>query len=60
MKCGGCETCSLTLFEEHWLWKAVGPRREDVAEYWRKMSCEELHDLYFLPCIMQMLKSRRV
>jgi len=60
MKCGGWETWSLTVLEEHWLWKTVVPRMKDVAEYWRKMPCEELRDLYWSPYIMQMLKSRRV
>jgi hypothetical protein len=37
MKCGFCETGSLTLLEEHWLWNSFRPKREEVAEYWRKM-----------------------
>jgi hypothetical protein len=60
MKCGGCEIWSLKLLEEHWLWNTVGPRREDVAEYWRKMLSEELCDLYCSPYIIKMPKSRRV
>jgi len=56
MKCGGCETWFLTLLEEHWLWNTVGPRREEVAEYWRKMQSEVLRDLYCSPYIMKMLK----
>jgi hypothetical protein len=46
MKCGGCETWSLTLLEEHRLKNTVGLRMEEVAEYWRKMVSEELCDLY--------------
>jgi len=60
MKCGGCETWSLTLLEEHCLWNTVGPKREEVAEYWRRMISEELRNLYCSHYIMKVLKSRRV
>jgi len=60
MKCGGCETWSLTLLEEHWLWNTVGPKREEVAECWRRMISEELRNLYCSHYIMKVLKSRRV
>jgi hypothetical protein len=46
--------------EEHRLRNTDGPRREEVAEYWRKMFSEELCDLYCSPYIMKKLRSRRV
>jgi hypothetical protein len=38
----------------------LGPKREEVTEYWRKPHNEELHDLYFSRNIIRVIKSRRV
>ena len=46
--------------EEHCLWNTVGPKREEVAEYWRRKISEELSNLYCSHYIMKVLKSRRV
>jgi hypothetical protein len=49
----GCETCSLTLREEHRLRvfenrvlrKIFGPKRDEVTGGWRKLHNEELHNV---------------
>jgi hypothetical protein len=63
----GCETWSLTLreeqrlrvFENRALGKKFGPKREEDGS-WRKLPNDELHNLYFLPNIVRMIKSRRM
>jgi hypothetical protein len=64
----GCETWSLTLREEHRLRVfenrvlrgIFGPKRDEVIGGWRKLHNEELHNLYCLPSIIRMVKSRRM
>jgi len=64
----GCETWSLTLreerrlrvFENRVLRKVFGPKRDEVTGKWRKLHNEELNDLYSLPSILQVVKSRRM
>jgi hypothetical protein len=63
----GCETLSLTLREVHRLGvfenrvlRIFGLRRDEVTEEWRKLHNEELHDLYSLPSIIRVVKSRRI
>jgi hypothetical protein len=64
----GCETWSLTLREEHRLrvfenrvlWRIFGPMRDEVMGDWRKLHNEDLHNLYSLPNIIRMIKSRRM
>ena len=64
----GCETWSLTLREEHWLRvfenrvlrRVFGPKRDEVTGEWRKLHNEKLSDLYSLPNIVRVAKSRRV
>ena len=64
----GCETWSLTLREERRLWvfenrvlrKVFGPKRDEVTGEWRKLHNEELNDLYSLPNIVRVVKSRRM
>jgi hypothetical protein len=63
----GCETWSLTLEEEHRLRvfenrvlrKIFGPKMEEDGS-WRKLHSDELHDLYSLPNIVRVIKSRRM
>jgi hypothetical protein len=63
-----CETWSLTLreerrlrvFENRVLRRLFGPRRDEVAGKWRKLHNEELNELYSLPNIVRMVKSRRM
>jgi hypothetical protein len=64
----GCETWSLTLREEHklrvfenrMLRRIFGPKRDEVTGGWRKLHNEELHNLYYAPSIIRMIKSRRM
>ena len=61
----GCETWSLTLREERRLrvfenrvfTRVFGPKRDEVTGEWR-MHNEELNDLYSLPNIVRVVKSR--
>jgi hypothetical protein len=62
----GCETWSLTLREEHRLRvlenrvlrRICGLKWDEVKGEWRKLHNEELHDLYSLPSIIRIIKSR--
>jgi hypothetical protein len=64
----GCETWSLTLREEHKLRvfenrvlsRIFGSRKYEVTVDWRKLHNEELLNLYSLPNIIRMIKSRRM
>jgi len=64
----GCETWSLTMREEHGLRvfenrvlrRVFGPKRDEVTGELRKLHNEELSDLYSLPNIVRVVKSRRM
>jgi len=64
----GCETWSLTLreerklrvFENRVLRRVFGSKRDEVTGEWRKLHNEELSDLYSLPSIVWVVKSRRL
>jgi hypothetical protein len=64
----GCETWSLTLreerrlrvFENRVLRRVFGPKRNEVTGEWRKLHNEELNDLYPLPNIVWVVKSRQM
>ena len=64
----GCETWSLTLreerrlrvFENRVLRRVFGPKRDELTGEWRKLRSEELNDLYSLPNIVRVVKSRRM
>jgi hypothetical protein len=64
----GCEAWSLTLreeyklrvFENRVLRRIFGPKRAEVMGEWRKLHNEELHDLYFSPSIIRIIKSWRM
>ena len=64
----GCETWSLTLreerrlrvFESRVLRRVFGPNRDEVTGEWRKLHNEELRDVYSLPNIVRVVKSRRM
>jgi hypothetical protein len=64
----GCETWSLTVrgdhilrvFENRVLRRIFGPKRDRVTGGWRKLHNEELHNLYSLPSIIRIIKSRRM
>jgi hypothetical protein len=48
------------VFENGVLRRIFGPKRDDVTGEWRKVYNEELHDLYSLPNIIRIMKSRRI
>jgi hypothetical protein len=62
----GCETWSLTVREEHKLRvfenrvlrRIFGSKWDGVTGGWRKLHNEELHNLYSLPSIIRIIKSR--
>jgi hypothetical protein len=62
----GCETWSLTLreecrlgvFENRVLRRIFGPEMDEVTGEWRRLHKQKLHDLYSLPNITRVIKSR--
>jgi hypothetical protein len=40
--------------------RMFGPKRDEVTGGWRKLRNEELHNLYFSPNVIRMIKSRRM
>jgi len=64
----GCKTWSLTLreecrlrgFENRVLRGVFGPKRDEVTGEWRKLHNEELNDLYSVPSIVRVVKSRQM
>jgi len=48
------------VFENRVLRTVFGPRRDEVTGEWRKLHNEELRDLYSLPNIVRVVKSRRM
>jgi hypothetical protein len=48
----------LRVFENRVLRKVFGPKRDEVTGEWRKLHSEELNDLYSLPNIVRVVKSR--
>jgi hypothetical protein len=64
----GCETWALRVREEHKLRvfenrvlrRIFGPKRDGETGGWRKLHNEELHNLYFSPSIIRIIKSRKM
>jgi hypothetical protein len=50
----------LRLFENRVLRRMFGPKREEVARGWSRLHNEGIHNLYTLPDIIRVIKSRRV
>jgi hypothetical protein len=48
------------VFENRVLMRIFGPKRDHVTGDWRKLPNDELHNLYSLPNIIRMIKSRRM
>jgi hypothetical protein len=48
------------VFENRVLRGIFGPKRDEVTGELRKLHNEELHDLYFSPIILRVIKSRRM
>ena len=54
------EESTLRVFENRVLRRVFGPKRDEVTGEWRKSHNEELRDLYSLPNIVRVVKSRRM
>jgi len=50
----------LRVFENRVLRRILGPKRDEVAETWRKLHNEELNDLCCSSVIVRVIKSRRM
>ena len=48
------------MFENRVLRRVFGPKRDEVIGEWRKLHNEELNDLYSLPNVVRVVKSRRM
>jgi hypothetical protein len=48
------------VFENRVLRKIFGPKSDEVTGEWRKLHNDVLHDLYFSPTIVWVMKSRRI
>ena len=48
------------MFENRVQRRILGPKRDEVTEEWRKLHKEEPNDLYSLPNIVRVIKSRRM
>ena len=50
----------MRVFKNRVLRRVFGPKRDEVTGEWRKLLNEELRDLYSLPNIVRVVKSRRM
>jgi hypothetical protein len=50
----------LKVYENRFLRKIFGPKRDEVTGEWRKLHNEELHILYSFPNIIRQIISRRI
>jgi hypothetical protein len=50
----------LRVFLNRGLRRVFGPKRDEVPGEWRKLHNEELNDLYSLPNIVRVVKSRQM
>jgi hypothetical protein len=50
----------MRVFEDRVLRRIFGPKRNEVIGGWRKLHEEDLHNLYYSPSIIRIIKSRRI
>jgi hypothetical protein len=54
------EELRLRVFENRMLRRIFGPKRDGITGEWRKLHNERLNDLYCLPTIVRVIRSRRM
>jgi hypothetical protein len=54
------EEYRLRVFENRALRRIFGPERDEVTGKWRRLRKKELYALYSSPCIIRVIKSRRL
>jgi hypothetical protein len=54
------EEHKLRVFENRVLRRIFGPKRDRVTGGWRNLHNKELHNLYSSPCIIKIIKSRKM
>jgi len=52
------EACTLRVFENRVLRRLFGLERDEVTEEWRKRHNDNINDLYSLPNVVRLIKSR--
>jgi hypothetical protein len=50
----------MRVFENRFVRRIFGPKRNEVTGKWKKLHSEELHTLYLSPNIIKQIKSRRM
>jgi hypothetical protein len=50
----------MRVFRNRELRRIFGLKRDEVLEEWRKLHSDDLHNMYSSPCIIRMIKSRRI
>jgi hypothetical protein len=50
----------LRVFENRFLRRIFGPKRNEVTGEWRRLHSEEFHNLYSSPDIIRQIKLRRM
>jgi len=58
-QCSGAFLLNSVCRTDRVLRRILGPKRDEVTGEWRKLHNEELNDLYSLPNIVRVIKSRR-
>jgi hypothetical protein len=48
------------VFGNRVLRRISGPKTDEMTGGWRKLHNDELHNLYSSPCVIRMIKSRRM
>ena len=55
-----CKEKAWRVFENRVMRKVFGPKRDEVTGEWRELHNEELNDLYSLPNIVRVVRSRQM
>jgi hypothetical protein len=55
-----CEKQRQRVLVNRWLRRLFSPKKDDVTRGWRKLHYEKLHNLYFSPNVIRIIKSWRM